>query len=111
MFDLARWIVVIVSAAVSLTACGVGYVTVYQPYPGTTPAVPLAQAKDICENRATLAKMQAQSNFDATNELSGFAAGYARSGAGRKAYSATFDGCMAEQGFQQTRVKRSEATD
>lgn len=113
MTEALKAVFTVLPLALLFSACG--YKTVYMPYAGTTPDMPLAQARDMCENMAKLAEQRAESAYDEANpdqSAGGFWGGMAHGGSrnlkGNEAYDATFDGCMAEQGYRRTRVKHQE---
>lgn len=130
MYGHSGSLVALTSFALLLSSCGLSYTTVYQPYPGSNPSIPLAQATDMCErigererNRAKAEyEARKQKNYNVTPNASGgyivqqqtggFWSGMAEGGSralkGSEAYKVAFDGCMAEQGYQKTRIKRSE---
>lgn len=125
-----RLVLLGLTAVLLLVGCGQRTKTVYVPYSGTQPAMPLEQAQDICGYAAKGASEQAKNRYDdkqrsntytvttysgnmaVTTEQpvsggfwGGFFGAANRKFAGKRAYKPVFRACMAEKGYREIKYK------
>ena len=107
------------SAVVALISIGImgcsSQETKWRPYSGTTPAVGIEYASDVCDIAGQQASSSAENGFQekevaassySTAIAGSFINSTGRARAGSRAYDRSFRGCMAKYGFQLYTVEK-----